>query len=280
MFMNRESAAEWFTKAAVQGDPDSQCSLGVYQQFGVVGSRDERKAAIWFAKAARQGHTPAKSLLSELINTSRKQQRGKGMLGFESGLDTLSKQHLQKCIQQAELRNKIFKVAAPAAARCRAEFTRAAAVNPELARAAAPIQAGQQQHHLLSNSTNAIWLEKPANERQRVRERAENQRRTSSTTAMQAARPMQQEARSLPSSGVITSLSEAIPALKAAIMQPPAPMPLKPIIPALKPPSTAPTTLAGDFMNRLTGLLNKQAAALADHDYSKTFEAQAGLTFS
>ena len=61
-----EKAVEWYTKAAEQGHPDAQYTLGMVYGYpwsyeGVV--QDFKKAVEWFALAAEQGHSEAQFIL-------------------------------------------------------------------------------------------------------------------------------------------------------------------------------------------------------------------------
>ena len=53
------TAADWFAKAAAQGDADAQCNLGVCYESGLGVTKDFKSAAAWFAKAAAQGFAQA-----------------------------------------------------------------------------------------------------------------------------------------------------------------------------------------------------------------------------
>ena len=56
----------WFHKAVVQGDKDSQFSLGYMYKHGNGASMNHAKAKEWFLKAAQQGHAAAKERLEEM----------------------------------------------------------------------------------------------------------------------------------------------------------------------------------------------------------------------
>jgi TPR repeat protein len=49
-------AKEWYEKAAIQGDSDSQYNLGVMYANGEGIKQDYLKAKEWYEKAAIQGH--------------------------------------------------------------------------------------------------------------------------------------------------------------------------------------------------------------------------------
>ena len=55
---NREAAAEWHRKAAVQGHPASQYTLGVMHILGRGVPKDEGEAAIWCGMAAERDWPP------------------------------------------------------------------------------------------------------------------------------------------------------------------------------------------------------------------------------
>ncbi len=64
-----ETAAEWFRKAAEQGDATGQYLLGLMYRYGKGISRDSVEAAEWFRKAAEQGHVRSQfnlAVMSEL----------------------------------------------------------------------------------------------------------------------------------------------------------------------------------------------------------------------
>jgi hypothetical protein len=48
-------AAEWYRKAAEQGNAEGQCLLGIMYEFGNGVEKDLTKAAEWYRKAAEQG---------------------------------------------------------------------------------------------------------------------------------------------------------------------------------------------------------------------------------
>jgi TPR repeat protein len=59
-------AAEWFRKAAEQGEAAAQSWLGSMYSHGRGLPQDYEEAAKWFRKAAEQGHAEAKELLREM----------------------------------------------------------------------------------------------------------------------------------------------------------------------------------------------------------------------
>lgn len=59
-------AAEWYLKAAEQGDVDAQFNMGVYFRNGTGVAQDLHKAAQWFQKAAEQGDAEALDALQKL----------------------------------------------------------------------------------------------------------------------------------------------------------------------------------------------------------------------
>jgi TPR repeat protein len=63
-----EQAAEWYRKAAEQGDPDAQYSLGWLYMAGQGAPQDYAQAAGWFRKSAEQGHSWAQHNLGWLYH--------------------------------------------------------------------------------------------------------------------------------------------------------------------------------------------------------------------
>jgi len=59
-------AAEWFSKAAEQGDAAAQYKLGGLYEEGRGVPQDKTKAAEWFRKAAEQGNKEAMDFLAKL----------------------------------------------------------------------------------------------------------------------------------------------------------------------------------------------------------------------
>jgi TPR repeat protein len=60
-----EKAAEWYQKAALQGDADAQYKLGVCYYYGHGTSQDHTKAVEWLQKAADQGQEDAQKKLND-----------------------------------------------------------------------------------------------------------------------------------------------------------------------------------------------------------------------
>jgi uncharacterized protein len=67
-----EKAAEWFRKAAEQGDVEAQCNLGVMFAEGIGVARDYEKSMEWLVKAADQGDETAQGNLRILLNKMSK----------------------------------------------------------------------------------------------------------------------------------------------------------------------------------------------------------------
>ena len=67
MEKDEREAAEWFRKAAEQGDADAQFSLGAMLVGGRGVEKDEGEAAEWFRKAAEQGHAKAQGRLGVML---------------------------------------------------------------------------------------------------------------------------------------------------------------------------------------------------------------------
>jgi TPR repeat protein len=61
---NFEKAAEWLEKAAVQGNAEAQYHFGGLYATGQGVAGDLTKAAAWFEKAALQGHVEAMPLVA------------------------------------------------------------------------------------------------------------------------------------------------------------------------------------------------------------------------
>ena len=61
-----EKAAEWFQKAAKQGDYRAQNDLGEMYQYGFGVEQSDEKAREWFQKAAEQENAWAKEQLDKL----------------------------------------------------------------------------------------------------------------------------------------------------------------------------------------------------------------------
>ncbi len=59
-------AANWFLKAAVQGDPYSQRRLGDLHKYGEGVPRSREQAAAWYSHAAGRGDSTAQRLLGDL----------------------------------------------------------------------------------------------------------------------------------------------------------------------------------------------------------------------
>jgi TPR repeat protein len=57
--MDFVEAARWFLKAAEQGDPDAQFTLGRFHFSGIGVKLDYAEAVHWFRKAAEQNHVVA-----------------------------------------------------------------------------------------------------------------------------------------------------------------------------------------------------------------------------
>ena len=54
-----KNAAEWYRKAATQGDAKSQFALGLIYEKGKGVKKDLAEAAKWYGEAAKQGHAEA-----------------------------------------------------------------------------------------------------------------------------------------------------------------------------------------------------------------------------
>jgi TPR repeat protein len=60
------AAAEWYRKAAAQGQPIAEYNLGRCYENGRGVPKDLKAAADWYTKAATQGVEPAKQRLAAL----------------------------------------------------------------------------------------------------------------------------------------------------------------------------------------------------------------------
>ena len=62
----KATAAEWYRKAADQGDADAQYKLGVFYENGYGVIKDEAQAMQWYKKAAEQGNESAKNAIDRM----------------------------------------------------------------------------------------------------------------------------------------------------------------------------------------------------------------------
>jgi len=56
---NDETAAEWYRKAALQGDPEGEYHLGICYARGLGVPKNEALAFKWFSRAAQEGNASA-----------------------------------------------------------------------------------------------------------------------------------------------------------------------------------------------------------------------------
>lgn len=61
-------AERWFRKAAEQGDANAQFNMGILYAYGYGVKQDYEEAAQWYRKAAEQGHVSAQNNLGNLYN--------------------------------------------------------------------------------------------------------------------------------------------------------------------------------------------------------------------
>ena len=61
-----QKAHYWFMQSAVQGDADSQYSLGVCYEEGLGVNVDLDEAKDWYSRASAQGHRGAKKALKKI----------------------------------------------------------------------------------------------------------------------------------------------------------------------------------------------------------------------
>ena len=69
------TAFEWFDKAATQGFPEAQYNLGIMYVEGLAVSKNDNNALKWLRKASIQGHTGAAHSLAELIKRRENNQQ-------------------------------------------------------------------------------------------------------------------------------------------------------------------------------------------------------------
>jgi len=62
---NDEKAAEWYRKAALQGDPEGEYRLGICYARGLGVPKNEFIAFTWFSKSAKDGNASAQYELGE-----------------------------------------------------------------------------------------------------------------------------------------------------------------------------------------------------------------------
>jgi TPR repeat protein len=61
-------AAKWLLRAAQNGSPNAQCTLGVMCHEGVGVAQDDRQAVAWYRKSADQGFAQAQLNLGIMYN--------------------------------------------------------------------------------------------------------------------------------------------------------------------------------------------------------------------
>ena len=85
MVKNYETAAEWFRKAAEQGNADAQYNLGMcYQEWKGV-EQSFSKAEEWYTKAAQQGHQGAINRL-EMVKKAQENSKKEDFVDFLGSL--------------------------------------------------------------------------------------------------------------------------------------------------------------------------------------------------
>jgi TPR repeat protein len=101
-----KEAAEWFTKAAEQGNMDAQYELGVLYLNGDGITKDSDKAIKWFNKAGDQGHVKAKEWLEkekrEQEERERKEREHQEWLASEEGQKWQAEEKERKQKEQEE----------------------------------------------------------------------------------------------------------------------------------------------------------------------------------
>ena len=60
------TAAEWYRKAADQGNASAQYKIGVFYENGYGVTQDKEQAMQWYKKAAEQGNESAKSAIDRM----------------------------------------------------------------------------------------------------------------------------------------------------------------------------------------------------------------------
>ena len=78
---NKTEAANWYRKAAKQGDKEAQNNLGVLFLNGEGVPQDKSEAEFWFRKAAEQGVEAAQNNL-DLILQDNQDAQAKGIKHF------------------------------------------------------------------------------------------------------------------------------------------------------------------------------------------------------
>jgi hypothetical protein len=68
---NDETAAEWYRKAALQGDPEGEYRLGLCYDRGLGVPKNEALAAKWFSKAAQGGNASAQYELGDCYRLAK-----------------------------------------------------------------------------------------------------------------------------------------------------------------------------------------------------------------
>ncbi|MBR5434202.1 MAG: sel1 repeat family protein, partial [Bacteroidales bacterium] len=69
---NKTEAANWYRKAAEQGDKEAQNNLGVMYLNGEGVPQDKSEAESWFRKAAEQGVEAAQNNLNLILQDNQK----------------------------------------------------------------------------------------------------------------------------------------------------------------------------------------------------------------
>jgi len=71
ILQNDETAAEWYRKAALQGDPEGEYRLGLCYVRGLGVPKNEALAAKWFSKAAQGGNANAQYELGDCYRLAK-----------------------------------------------------------------------------------------------------------------------------------------------------------------------------------------------------------------
>lgn len=71
ILQNDETAAEWYQKAALQGDPEGEYRLGLCYERGLGVPKNEALAVKWFSKAAQGGNANAQYELGDCYRLAK-----------------------------------------------------------------------------------------------------------------------------------------------------------------------------------------------------------------
>ena len=86
MTQSKATAAEWYRKAADQGDADAQYKLGLFYENGYGVTQDKEQAMQWYKKAAEQGNESAKSAIDRMQSSGMGTAVAAGVAAASVGL--------------------------------------------------------------------------------------------------------------------------------------------------------------------------------------------------